>query len=493
VSGPDPAGSGLPGSATEPAGRRTPLRWGLAGIAAAALLAYANALPNEFVWDDVAVRGNPFLRDPGNLAASFTRSYWEAAGTTLGAGHYRPMVTASYVLSYQLTGDSPSGYRAVNLLLHAATAVLVAVIALELGLATPFALVAGLLFALHPVNTETVAWIVGRAELGASSFAALALLLSLRARRRGRALTAAAGVALLLGLLFKESAAAAVGIAAALHLVVAEGTLRARVGSAALHATPLAFAVVAYLAIRHVAVGTGRYEDLWFFAGTPGWQVLLTMAKVLAFYFWLLLAPFRLRAHYDLADFPVPVSFLDPAALAALALHAAVVGLVLVGLVRRSLAAAFAGWILAALVPFLHVVPFQWLMAERFLYLATAGWALLLARGAERLAPWFDAWPAGRATTAIALAVLAVVVFAPRTILRNRDWRDGITFFTRMVEQTPDLIGARLNLSGALGERGRHAEAAAQLRVAYRLGYRPAMVPVVPPNPPRERPREPRP
>lgn len=124
------------------------------------------------------------------------------------------------------------------------------------------------------------------------------------------------------------------------------------------------------------------------------------------------------------------------------------------------------------------------LMAERFLYLASAGWALLLARGAERLSPRFATWPAGRAAPAIALVVTVALVYTPRTILRNRDWRDSVVFFTRMVEQTPDLIGARLNLSGALRERGRYAEAAAQLRVATALGYRPWMTPGVAPDPP---------
>jgi hypothetical protein len=362
----------------------------------------------------------------------------------------------------------------VNLLLHAAAAVLVAVLAADLGLAAAWALVAALVFALHPAGTEAVAWVVGRAEVAAAALGLLAVVLWLRGIRAGRpGLVAAGGVALLAALGFKESAASAVALAAAVALVEPDdGRLPARLARAALRTAPLLVPVAAYLAARRLAVGPVHYDDPAFFAGVPGWQVLLTMGHVVLRYLRLLLLPTGLRAHYDLADFPPPASPADPAALAALAVDAGLLVAVGWGVLRRSRVALGGAWIAAGLLPFLHLVPFPWLMAERFLYLSCGGFALAVASLGEglarRLAP-----ETGRALPVVA-AVLALA-YVPATEARLADWRDEVAFFGRMVEQEPDLMGARVNLASALARRGRVAESSVQLRRAYELGWRPEM------------------
>lgn len=453
------------------------LRWraGLVAVAAAALAAYARALPNEFVWDDLdQVQHNRFLGEPGALAAAFTTSYWGASATpTAGPGHYRPLTTASFVLSYAASGADPAAFRAVNLLLHAAAAVLVAVLAASLGLAPPWALLAALVFALHPVNTEAVAWVVERAELAATALALLAVVLWLRGIRGGRrGLVLAGGAVLLVALGFKESAASAVALAAA--IAVAEphdGGLPRRLLRAALRTAPLLVPVGAYLLARRVALGPARFDDQTFFAGVPGWAVALTMGRVVLRYLRLLLVPVGLRAHYDLADFP-PAAPADAAALGALALEVALAAAVVWGLLRRNRVALGGAWIGAGLLPFLHLVPFPWLMAERFLYLASGGFALAVASAGEALARRF---PAPTARTLPLVGAALALAYVPGTEARLAVWHDEVSFFGRMVEQEPDLMGARVNLASALARRGRVAEAMVQLQRAQELGWRPEM------------------
>jgi len=455
--------------------RRYPARalW-LSGVALIAALVYANALPNEFVWDDVAVvEHNQSIRKLGYVAEAFSSSYWKGTGTRWQESHYRPLTVASYAVSWAVAGSSPPSFRAVNVALHAGCAVLVSLLALELGLAWWGALFAGLLFAVHPANVEAVAWIVGRAEVAAAFCSLATLLIWLRAFRGGRKLAAAAAGGLLLaGLLFKESAAPAVGIAVALGLVAGQGAGALRLRRALVWALPLLLALVAYFALRRAMLGPAHYADAVYFAGAAPHQVFLTMTKVVAYYLKLLVLPIELRAHYDLVDVRLASSLLEPRVLAAFLFELVLLAATVWGLAARRRAAAAGAWILLALAPYLHLVPFQWLMAERFLYLASAGFAVLVALGADELTARVATAPAARRAL-LATGCLLLVALGTRTVVRNRDWADEVVFFGKMTKQEPDLAIAHVMLGGALSKRGRIAEAMEEFRIASSLGWRP--------------------
>lgn len=150
----------------------------------------------------------------------------------------------------------------MKLLLHAASAVLVAILAAELGVAAGWAWVAGLVFALHPVNTEAVAWVVGRAELGATAGALAGLLLWLRGARSGHRLqVAASALTLLVAIGFKESAASAVAIAAAITFREAEGHPGRRAWTAARRAWPLLVPIAARANLASALAKRGRVRE----------------------------------------------------------------------------------------------------------------------------------------------------------------------------------------------------------------------------------------
>ncbi|HET7825991.1 MAG TPA: hypothetical protein VFK90_11690, partial [Anaeromyxobacter sp.] len=179
--------------------------------AAVAAAAFANTLPNQPVLDDGwAVLDNPVVRTL-DVRRALGAQYGHAGGATL-QGPYRPVATLTWALQYALHGRTPPGYHLVNVLLHAVATALVVVLARRLLLAaapqraSPGALGAGLLFALHPVHVEAVAPIVARTELLAAVGGLGALLLALGPHRRAR--LAGASAALLAGVLSKETAAA---------------------------------------------------------------------------------------------------------------------------------------------------------------------------------------------------------------------------------------------------------------------------------------------
>ncbi|MBI5182115.1 MAG: tetratricopeptide repeat protein, partial [Nitrospirae bacterium] len=92
-------------------------------------------------------------------------------------GLYRPLVTISYIFDYAIWGLNPKGFHLANLILHILTSIIVYLLALEILKNSWPSLIAALVFALHPVHTEAVTWVVGRAEVMAGLFYFLAFLL----------------------------------------------------------------------------------------------------------------------------------------------------------------------------------------------------------------------------------------------------------------------------------------------------------------------------
>jgi protein O-mannosyl-transferase len=146
-----------------------------------AVLLYAITVGGTYVYDDEAiVRDDPRVRHIHEWARIWTTDYFDG-----GADHlYRPLVTSSYALEWYLHGDRPWIFHAINILLHALAAAAVAEFTrralIQTRVAASAPVVAGLLFAAHPVHVEAVANIVGRAELLCTSCIFLGLILLLQ-------------------------------------------------------------------------------------------------------------------------------------------------------------------------------------------------------------------------------------------------------------------------------------------------------------------------
>src|SRR5262245_42639498 len=192
-------------------------------------LVYRSSLGADFLIDNrVIILEDPRIRAAtrANLGLIFSQDYWWPRYVT---GNYRPLTTLSYLFNYALLGNAtqPTGYHVVNLVLHWANAFLVYLLALALLGAFWPAFWTGVLFAVHPLATEAVTNVVGRADLMATLAVLGGLLLYAKARRvpglkalpwlAGLAVAAAAGV------LSKESAVALLGLMVAWDLLVARG------------------------------------------------------------------------------------------------------------------------------------------------------------------------------------------------------------------------------------------------------------------------------
>jgi len=430
-------------------------------VVLAAGLVYWNAFQGGFVFDDhalVLMRGK--LRDPEGLTSVF----WSAHSARL---LYRPLRTASYWLDYRLFGLDPWGYHLTNLLLHAATSIVAFLAALRL---LPFraALLTALLFAVHPIQTESVTYISGRRDLLSGLFVLLGFYAFLRHRDEGgRRWLAAAALAYLLGLLSKEMAVTLPLLCLAYDAVRQadqQGLLNGAAAALRRHwrlylppaAVGLAFGV--YTIVRSHA---SRQTE--FYGGGLD-MTILTMARVFTHYLKLLLFPATLRVDYSFNAFPVTSSWGDPSAwLAVMVLSLLVFGLV--RLARTYPIASFGGlWFFLALLPVAQIIPHHEMMAEHYLYIPTFG--LFLAVGSVvAYAP-----EKGRhAMSVYGVCVLALVLLGTRTAVRNWDWKDDLTLWTTTVHTAPDAARARDNLGRAYIRRGLDEQAEQEFAEAVRI------------------------
>ncbi|MFQ5417432.1 MAG: tetratricopeptide repeat protein [Myxococcota bacterium] len=174
-------------------------RWlGLAAIVVACFAVYAPALTGDFVWDDdTHLIDNPVLREGG------LHQVWLEPPQEI---NYWPMTFTTYWVEHQLWGLDPVGYHVVNVLIHALNALLIWIALRRLRVPLPW--LAALLFAVHPVNVESVAWITQRKNLLSFFFFALSLCCYLRFEDRRSAGSYVAALAFFLVAMLSKGAAA---------------------------------------------------------------------------------------------------------------------------------------------------------------------------------------------------------------------------------------------------------------------------------------------
>ncbi len=445
-----------------PAAPTNPDTYAVLGLLLLAFVPYLNTLGNAFVYDDrPQLLENPYIHSFRYLGKIFGSTVWTFQGAQGVTNYYRPLMSFAYAVIYHFTGPVTFGFHLLNLTLHAAIVVLLFFLTERLFGDRLMALAAAGLFALHPVHTESVAWIAGLPDLELGLFLFLTFLLYLRLDRSGseRPASWTSYIALLsmyvLALLSKEQALVLPAI-----LAVYEHFYRADRKDTSLRIKlsrylPLFATAAAFLAFRIFGFGgfapSISRPDL-------GWGgVILSAIALVGSYLWKLIWPVHLSAFYI---FHESRSISDPHVLAGLAALLICLGL-FVWLWRNDHDLSFAFiWMGALLAPVLNA---RWLpaavFAERYLYLPSAGFCWLVAWAATkawRAAPSEKPSAAQRLlwqTMPVALGILAIL-YGVRTIHRNRDWRDDETVYRRILDEQPDAQFIRTNLGVVYFDRG---------------------------------------
>ncbi len=435
---------------------------------ALALLVYANALHSGFTWDDaVIIEHNDVVTQGVDVLRIFA--------SPLAPGDlYRPVTVLTFALNYRLGPGNTAAFHAVNVLLHATATVLVFLIAADLFVSPSVALVSALLFAAHPIHTEAVTSLVGRAELLAAVCGMAAMVMMAQADRvrtpRARfALQMLSVMSFCLALLSKESALVFAPLVFWFRSACRRERLRQCITRElrGLDWVPYAVCVVLYCMLRArvtggltVTTATALDNPLAF---VPANVRVPSALGVLWDYFGLINFPFILSADYSFAQVPILSTWMSTRSVAGIAL----VGAVVIVVVRdRDPARTFvtALPLIALSLTSNLLLPIGTIKAERLLYFPSVGWALLVADGSGRLMriPRYR-----RASAAALLGILAA--FAVRTWARNADWKSNATLYRSMVRTAPDSAKAHFNLGVIYQDEGDDDAAMAQFRRALKI------------------------
>jgi protein O-mannosyl-transferase len=449
----------------------------LVGVVTAA--AALPALFPGFIHDDHRlIEQNELLRGFGRVPEILTRGYW-TVGDQAVPNLYRPVTILSFLANHAIGGLQPFGYRLVNLLLHVLVALLVLGLARRVlgppraGRPVDGALVAALLFAVHPVHTEVLGLVVGRGDLLAAAGTLACLLLFLAARdsraagdRRGaRVLDATAVAAFLFGFFSKENAVAAPFLVLAADLTrpwapTEAGSTPARPRPAYGAHAALFAALAIGLIVRTAVLGMVGPAAFTPFIDNPIAHQPFPLSTstglaVLARYARLLVAPLDLSIDYSFDAITPSVSLLEPGPLAGLLIVAGSAAAVAWAWRRRPWAAfalLFAG---LAFLPVANLlIPIGTIMAERLLYLPSVGFCLLAGGLAAALPSALPSAPAPARAVVRAALVAALVLFAIRGLVRLGDWRDDRTIFARAIAVSPRSVRAQFNFGVASEQAG---------------------------------------
>jgi tetratricopeptide (TPR) repeat protein len=388
-------------------------------ITAVVFIAYSNALLNGFVYDDNGlVPGNPIIKSQHNLPAIFSSDYW--AGDGEKSGLYRPLAIFSLAVEYAVAGTNPFLYHLDNVILHLLCSILVLFIARELFNEKRVAAAASLVFAAHPVHTEAVATVFGRAEVLCAFFVLSSFLLFLKRERRKAFYLSLA--CFFLALLSKESAVV-LPLLLALYLLVFHRDDRKKDALFYLKQLyPYALVMVLYLAMRAVflkgvATPQGYHAR---FNGVEPFDAFLMMCRAAYEYIRLSFLPFDLRCDYD---FSTP-SLLDirTALLPVLIVMMLVFGKRLLNFSKGLFFAVC--WFLVALLPVSNIIPTGILMSERALYIPSFGACLLLGLVLGNTGTTGFLGKKGFVLSLVPMiAALSLLTFT-----RNAVWKDQQTF-----------------------------------------------------------------
>ena len=445
------------------------------------LIAFVPSLDGKFLnWDDTT----NFVNNPGYRGLGWSQLRW--MWTTPLLGHYIPLTWMTLGLNYVLGGMHPWGYHLVNVLLHAANAVVFYFIvrrllaragAVEAGCSWGAA-VAALVFGVHPLRAESVAWLTERRDVLYACFFLLAVLTYLKSLDGANISTGRwrrASITAFVAALLSKSAAVTLPVALIVIDIYPLGRLRRR-GWRRLLREKIAYvalaavaSVVAIIAVRHGTVVTA-YDDYG-----PGARVAMT-AYTFVFYLWKWLWPSGLSPLYELPARVDPLSwrFVIPM-LAFIAITGVLVA------VRKRWPAGLAAWVYSCLMllPVSGLIHAGYQLAhDRYSYISGLGFAaltgagvahILMLHGRGRISP-------GIMRVTVGGVVVALALLEAGTWNQTKIWRDSYTLWRTAVAADPACSVCYASLGNTLVELGRVQDAEAAYRHAIAL--RPDRAPV---------------
>ncbi|HSV14038.1 MAG TPA: tetratricopeptide repeat protein [Tepidisphaeraceae bacterium] len=441
-------------------------------VAAITFLAFARLIACDFTTldDPDTIANNPRLRPPtlANVA-----HYWTATGEDAPFGLYIPVTYATWSAVAAVAGINPHAFHAANVLLHTLSALLVFHLLLRLFNCGAPAVIGALLFALHPVQVEPVAWASGTKDVlcGCLSIAALLEYINFAAcglasvsassppdeqtlsrKRRGNIHFTIATICFILAMLAKPTA-----IVVPLLALTIDRLLLQRDWSQILRWLWAWFTLMI-----PCAIWTTRAQPAPWSTSLPVWTRPAIATDAIAFYLYKLALPLHLIVDYGRR----PQAVLDHGWIYWTWLVPAAIALFLI-IRRPRFITAGACLFVIPLLPVLGLAPFMYqyvsTVTDHYLYLSLLGPAVLLA------------WLVQRSPRVMPLALILLLLLGGRTIAQEQYWQDTPTLFEHTLAINPNSFLACDQLGFYHAELARKlrwsSPAAAREQFAQAVGY----------------------
>ncbi|KAG5267253.1 hypothetical protein AALO_G00219680 [Alosa alosa] len=466
-------------------------------------LCYTNSLRGEFVHDDVwAITNNPDVRPGSSLRSIFNNDFWgKRMSDNTSHKSYRPLCILTFKLNIVLGGMEPFYFHVVNVCLHCAvTALLMHTCECCVFDDSRLAFLTALLFAVHPIHTEAVSGIVGRADVLACLLFLLTFLSYIRSVSVWGSEEAIPGTAspssllMSLGLgtcamLVKETGITVFAVCVLYDALVLcrkpfllhlscwrlKETLRLCspfIKRACLISLHVAFIMSVRLWLMGGSMPLFSEQDNPASFSPHLLTRFLTYCYLLAFNAWLLLAPMVLCYDWQVGSIPLVetawdarngASLLLALSLLALCLHCV---LSLQKVENRELLVG----ILFLVFPFIPASNLffrvGFVVAERVLYMPSMGYCILVVHGLNRLCAVVGRWGAAALTVSMLLLLL---LFSWKTVQQNQIWLSREALFRSGIQTLPHNAKVHYNYANFLKDRGRNQEAIHHYKTALRL------------------------
>ncbi|XP_047246431.1 protein O-mannosyl-transferase TMTC1 isoform X3 [Girardinichthys multiradiatus] len=466
-------------------------------------LCYSNSLQGEFVHDDVwAIVNNPDVRPGSSLRNIFSNDFWgKRMADNTSHKSYRPLCILTFKLNILLGGMTPLYFHIINMCLHCAVTCLLMYTCQCCVFENPrLAFITALLFAVHPVHTEAVSGIVGRADV----LACLLFLLTFYFYRRSVdewvsedsfPSTVSPGsllISLFLGtcaMLVKETGITVFAVCLLYDaLVLCRNPLTNLLLSSRLRDFPhfcTPFIKRACLISGYVVIIMS--VRLWLMGGSmPLFSEqdnpasfshhlltrFLTYSYLLSFNAWLLLAPIVLCYDWQVGSIPLVESLGDVRNMATMLLAVVMIALCLhclFSLLRQENREVLVG-MLFLVFPFIPASNLffrvGFVVAERVLYMPSMGYCILVSHGLGRLCSVAGRW----GTTLLSVCMLLLILlFSWKTVQQNTVWLSREALFRSGIKTLPHNAKVHYNYANFLKDRARHQEAIYHYNNALRL------------------------
>ena len=442
-----------------------------------AFVVFANSLSGEFVYDDGRqIVRNPLIQDNALIGKALTSDVWafKGDGTYTASNYWRPTFTAFHILNFRLFGLSPFGWHFLNLLLHAGICALIFLLLRRWDVSSGLAFAIALVFAVHPVHVESVAWISGSPDLlfGAAFLGSLWFADKWAAEKSGslNLLIALVLYALALGakevamlcfpvyfLIFsyRQNSADETETTSKKHKKKSKDEQTEIERKTSVFNSTVAFGVLAaaYFFIRWAVLGriSQSAEDA---AGL--YNAVLSVPSVFVFYLKQIIFPITIGTNYPLR----PVETIDLFNFI-LPLIISILAVVLFYLLARRSFVQKVGFALffLPLLPTLNISAFvpEQIVHDRYLYLPLLGYLLMLFPYMAEILR--KKMPAKTETGLIILGVLASLPLAVQTVINNQYWKNELALWEHNIKIDPSSSYSYMLYGTALNQSGNYAEA----------------------------------